>query len=74
MDAAGRACGAGPAAAGTTAGLAGILCGMRGRLRLMLCVPRTVRNDTHPRTFHTLVDLDYRDNPRLDCRDDPPLE
>ena len=40
----------------------------------MRCVLRTVRNDAHPRTFHTLVDLDYRDTPRLDCRDAPPLE
>jgi hypothetical protein len=37
---------------------------MRGRLRLMRCVLRTVRNDTHPRTFRTLVDLDYRDTPK----------
>jgi len=72
LDAAGRACGAGPAAAGTTAGLAGMRCGMRKRLRLMRCVLRTVRNDAHPRTFRTLADLDYRDTPRLDCRDAPP--
>jgi hypothetical protein len=37
-------------------------------------VLRTVRNAAHPRTFRTLVDLDYRDTPRLDCRDAPPLE
>jgi hypothetical protein len=49
-------------------------CGMRKRLRLMLCVLRTVRNDAHPRTFRTLADLDYRDTQRLDCRDAPPLE
>ena len=72
LDAAGRACGAGPAAAETTAGLAGMHCGMRKRLRLMRCVLRTVRNDAHPRTFRTLADLDYRDTPRLDCRDAPP--
>ena len=35
-------------------------------------LPETIRNDPHPRTFRTLVDLDYRDNPRLDCRDAPP--
>ena len=46
--------------------------GMRKRLRLMRCVLRTVRNDAHPRTFRTLADLDYRDTPRLDCRDAPP--
>ena len=39
----------------------------------MLCVLRTVRNDAHPRTFRTLVDLDYS-TPCLDCRDAPPLE
>ena len=33
---------------------------------------RTIRNDAHPRTFRTLVDLDYRDTRRLDCRDAPP--
>ena len=74
LDAAGRACGAGPAAAETTAGLAGMHCGMRKRLRLMRCVLRTIRNDAHPRTFRTLADLDYRDTPRLNCRDAPPLE
>ncbi len=74
LDAAGRACGAGPAAAETTAGLAGMHCGMRKRLRLMRCVLRTVRNDAHPRTFRTLADLDYRNTPRLNCRDAPPLE
>ena len=63
LDAAGRACGSGPAAAETAAGLAGIHCGMRKRLRLMRCVIRTVRNDAHPRTFRTLADVDYRDNP-----------
>ena len=72
LDAAGRACGAGPAAAETTAGLAGMHCGMWKRLRLMRCVLRTIRNDAHPRTFRTLADLDYRDTPRLDCRDAPP--
>ena len=61
LDAAGRACGVGSASAGTTAGLAGMRCGMRKRLRLMRCVLRTVRNDAHPRTFRTLADLDYRD-------------
>ena len=66
--------GAGPAAAEKTAGLAGMRCGMRKRLRLMRCALRTVRNDAHPRTFRTLVDLDYRDTPHLDCRDAPPLE
>jgi hypothetical protein len=71
---AGCECVAGPAAAETTAGLAGMRCGMRGRLRLMLRVLRTVRNDAHPRTFRSLVDLDHRDTPRLDCRDAPPLE
>jgi hypothetical protein len=45
---------------------------MRERLRLMRCVLRTIRNDAHPRTFRTLVDLDYRDTRRLDCRDAPP--
>ena len=65
LDAAGRACGAGPAAAEKTAGLAGMRCGMRKRLRLMRCVLRTVRNDAHPRTFRTLADLDYRDTQRL---------
>ena len=40
----------------------------------MRCVLRTVRNDAHPRTFRTLVDLDYRDTPHLDCRNAPPLE
>jgi len=54
LDTAGCTCDAGPAAAGTTAGLAGMRCGMRGGLRLMRCVLRTVRNDAHPRTFHTL--------------------
>ena len=39
----------------------------------MRCTLRTVRNDAHPRTFRTLVDLDYS-TPRLDCRDAPPLE
>ena len=68
----GGECVAGPAAAGTTEGLAGMRCGMRGRLRLMWCVLRTVRNDAHPRTFRTIVDLDYRDTPRLDTRDAPP--
>ena len=71
---AGCECGAGPAAAETTAGLAGMRCGLRGRLRLMRRVLRTVRNAAHPRTFRTFVDLDYRDTPRLDCRDAPPLE
>jgi hypothetical protein len=66
---AGCECGAGPAAAETTAGLAGMRCGMRGRLRLMRRVLRTVRNAAHPRTFRTLVNLDYRDTPRVDCRD-----
>ena len=40
----------------------------------MRCVLRTVRNDAHPRTFRTLADLDYRDTPRLNCRDAPPPE
>jgi len=44
----------------------------RERLRLMRCVLRTIRNDAHPRTFRTLVDFDYRDTRRLDCRDAPP--
>jgi hypothetical protein len=35
-------------------------------------LPETIRNEPHPRTFRTLVDLDYRDTPRLDCRDAPP--
>ena len=47
-------------------------CGMRERLRLMRCVLRTIRNDAHPRTFRTLTDLDYRDPPRLNCKDAPP--
>ena len=47
-------------------------CGMRERLRLMRCVLRTIRNDAHPRTFRTLVDFNYRDTRRLDCRDAPP--
>jgi hypothetical protein len=64
---AGCACGAGPAAAGATAGLAGMRCGGMGRLRLMQCVLRTVRNDAHPRTFRTVVDINYRDTPRLEC-------
>ena len=37
-------------------------------------LPETIRNDAHPRTFRTLVDFDYRDTRRLDCRDAPPLE
>jgi hypothetical protein len=72
LDAAGRACGAGPAAAETAAGLAGMHCRMRKRLRLMRCVLRTVRNDALPRTFRALAGLDYRDTPRLSCRDAPP--
>jgi hypothetical protein len=40
----------------------------------MRCVLRTIRNDAHPRTFRTLADLDYRDTPRLNCRDAPPPE
>ncbi len=40
----------------------------------MLRVLRTVRNAAHPRTFRTLVDLDYRDTPRLDCRERPEAE
>jgi hypothetical protein len=35
-------------------------------------LPETIRNEPHPRTFRTLVDLDYRDTRRLDCRDAPP--
>ena len=37
-------------------------------------LPETIRNEPHPRTFRTLLDLDYRDTRRLDCRDVPPLE
>jgi hypothetical protein len=30
------------------------------------CPHMTVRNDAHPRTFRTVVDIDYRDTPRLE--------
>ena len=35
------------------AGLAGMLCGGRGKLGLIQCIPRTVRNDAHLTTFPT---------------------
>jgi L-cysteine desulfidase len=44
FDCAVAACGAGPAATGAAAGLAGMHCGGWERLRLMRGVPRTVRN------------------------------
>ena len=65
LGAAGRACGAGPAAAGAVAGLAGVRCGVRRRLRLVRCVLGAVRNEARPRTFRALAGLDYRDTPRL---------
>ena len=67
LDAAGRACGAGPAAAGAVAGLAGVRCGVRRRLRLVRCVLGAVRNEARPRTFRALAGLDYRDAPPLEC-------
>ena len=44
LDATGCACDAGPAATETAARLASMRCGGRGKLRLIQCVPRTVRN------------------------------
>ena len=47
------ACDAGPATTETAARLANIHCGGRGKLRLIQCVPRTVRNGSHLQTFLT---------------------
>jgi len=51
-------------AAEAAAGLAGMLCGGRGKLRLMWCVPRTVRSGARLR----------RSSLDKVCRDNPPLQ
>ncbi len=65
LDAAGCACGAGPAAAEAAAGLAGMRCGGRGKLRLIQCVPRTVKNGACLR--RSSLDKVCRVNPPLEC-------
>ena len=65
LNAAGCECGAGPGAAEAAAGLAGMRCGGRGKLRLIQCVPRTVRNGARLR--RSSLDKVCRDNPPLQC-------
>ena len=65
MDATGCACDAGPAATETAARLASMRCGGRGKLRLIQCVPRTVRNGARLR--RSSLDKVCRDNPPLQC-------
>jgi hypothetical protein len=45
--------------------LASMRCGGRGKLRLLQCVPRTVRNGARLR--RSSLDKVYRDNPPLAC-------
>jgi hypothetical protein len=61
LDATGCACDAGPATTETAARLASMRCGGRGKLRLTLCVPRTVRNGARLR--RSSLDKVCRDNP-----------
>ena len=61
LDATGCACDAGPAATETATRLTSMLCGVRGKLRLTLCVLRTVRNGARLR--RSSLDKVGRDNP-----------
>ena len=47
--------------------LANMHCGGRGKLRLILCVPRTFRNDAHLTTFLTGQSLQGQSPPRMPC-------
>ena len=61
------ACDAGPATTETAARLANIHCGGRGKLRLIQCVPRTVRNGAHLQTFLTGQSLQGQSPPGMFC-------
>jgi hypothetical protein len=65
LDTTGCACDAGPAATETAARLASIHCGRRGKLRLIQCVPRTVRNGAL--LIRSSLDKVCRENPPLAC-------
>ena len=65
LDVTGCACDTGPAATETVARLASMRCGERGKLRLTLCVPRTVRNGACLR--RSSLDKVCRVNPPLEC-------